>query len=156
MQTVTGVFESGETARDAVARLREAGFPADDITFLASRPPDACPADGVEQAADAGRRFGTLASDVGETAVQFLPFVGRGMARGPLARAVRQAMEEGGESAGRIVGTVADGGLAATPDGGWRQSRAASVMVRAPEARISSAAAVLTAAGAVETEVGQP
>lgn len=156
MQTVTGTFESGAAAREAVGRLRDAGFAADDIAFVISRRDGGNVGDAIEQAAGTGRRFGALASDVGETTVQFVPFIGRNLSRAPLARAFRQAVEEAGESAGRIVAAATEGGLTATSDFAGRDGRCASVVVRVPNGREAEAAAVLTASGAAETEVEGP
>ncbi len=40
MKTVTGLFDSYEAARDAVARLENAGFPSDDISIVSHRRDD--------------------------------------------------------------------------------------------------------------------
>lgn len=152
MQTVIGVFESGEAARKAVGHARDAGFALEDISFILSNRGGRHLDDGMERAADAGRRFGTIASDVGETAVRFLPFLGRDLARGPMAGALRHAAEEAGESAGRILDAAAHGGFMPIPSSA-PGGRVATVEVRAPDERVAQAAAVLTAAGAVETEV---
>jgi hypothetical protein len=156
MQTITGIFETGQAARKAVGQLRDAGFPADDITLVLVRADGPCAPDAMEDAADTGRRLGALASDVAETAAAFVPVLGQNLVRSPMARAVRQAVEDAGESTGRLLGAASEGGLMAPrensvgPDG-----RLASGVVRTSEHSVARAAAVLTNAGAVETEVAR-
>jgi hypothetical protein len=150
MATITGTFDDGGTARAAVGRLRDAGFDEGGITFVTTTPDEGGASRGVDDAADAGRRLGSLAADVGQTVAAFLPVVGSTVVRSPLARALRAATEAGGESAGRIVGAVSEGGFGTGGEGPRDGQRRPTVVVSAPDGRDSEAAALLYDAGAVE------
>jgi hypothetical protein len=150
MATITGIFDDGGTARAAVGRLRDAGFDEDGITFVTTAAEERGAARGVDDAADAGRRLGGLAADVGQTVAAFLPVVGSTVVRSPLAGALRAAAEASGESAGRIVGAVSEGGFGSGGEGPRSGERRPTVVVQAPDGRDSEAATLLYDAGAVE------
>ena len=148
MRTVTGVFESGEVGRQAVGRLREAGFPARDISFVLTPAEEEHPPAAIEQAGDAGRRLGGMAADVGETAVSFLPFLGRTLPRSPMAHALRDVAESAGESTGRIIGAAVEGDLIAPTESSAPRPRRASVVLLTAPSREAEAAALLAMTGA--------
>jgi hypothetical protein len=152
MKTMTGVFESGDAAREAVRHLHEAGVSEDDIAFLLADPKATEPIGPAEQGERTGEQLGRLVADVGQTAAAFVPFIGRNLGESPVARALRETAETTGASAGRLFGALSEGGLH-PPDRGAGPPRArASVVVRLGNVPAAGVRTIFVEAGAIRID----
>jgi hypothetical protein len=155
-QFVTGLFVDPEKASEAVRRLLDESFTAEEIGVLVKDDKGLSEepvrhVTGVKKGVSTGAALGAVLGALGATLVSVgtLPAVGLGLAAsGPLAAAASGAL--GGTAGGGLVGAI--GGLGfwkATPDLSEDLKRGA-VLVSVPvtKARADAARSALEAAGA--------
>jgi hypothetical protein len=135
----------------AVVNLREAGFGSENIAFAIVEPSAGQRETGTDRGAHMGRRSGEFLADAGEAAVSFVPFVGRNIVDSPVGRALREAVEDAGTSAGRLFGALTEGGVVGPSPSETPPDYVAAVVVMAENDRASEAAQILAAAGATQT-----
>jgi len=158
MKTVTGLFDSYEAARDAVARLENAGFPSDDISIVSHRRDD----DGESNAgsgAGVGAGLGAAVGGAGGLltglGLMAIPGVGPVVAAGWLAATLTGAV------GGAVVGGVAGGLIGALTESGVSEEDAhlyaegvrrggSLVTARIADERVSEADAILAGANPVD------
>jgi len=111
--TVVGVFRTHEEAAQAVVELKQAGFPADQISLVGKDPGGKVKTEGTNVAAGAatGVVVGAGAAALVSLGMSFgvIPVIGPILAIGPLAAALISAA--GGAAAGGLVGALVGLGL---------------------------------------------
>ena len=150
MKTISGLFNSHEEAKAAVAALEDAGIPSDDITLVG---PEGDAASDVAEGAGIGAALGGVGGLLAGLGAFAVPGVGPVVGAGWLAATIIGAA--GGAAAGGIVGALKDAGVeerhAHVYAEGMRRG-GSLVSARVDEAQEDAAAAVLRSGGAVDIE----
>ncbi|HEY3266099.1 MAG TPA: hypothetical protein VGM37_04175 [Armatimonadota bacterium] len=152
MKTVVGVFEAGQAARAAVRKLHEAGFTENDIAFVLNANPAGRSRPHAGRAGDAGRRLGEMAMDAADSALSFVPFIGRDLAAGPFGAAMRESLASTTAAVAGVLGALTRGGFTARQAEDLGRAGGAAVLLRAEDSRAVEAAAILAEAGAVAVD----
>jgi hypothetical protein len=158
MKTVTGLFDTYEEAKDAVARLENAGFPSDDISIVYHHRDD----DGESNAgsgAGVGAGLGAAVGGAGGllTGLGFMAIPGVG----PVVAAGWLAATLAGAVGGAVVGGAAGGLIGALTESGVSEEDAhlyaegvrrggSLVTARVADGRVSEADAILAGASPVD------
>ncbi|GAA5544170.1 MULTISPECIES: general stress protein [Brucella] len=158
MKTVTGLFDNYEAAKDAVARLENAGFPSDDISIVSHHRDDDSESNagsGAGVGAGLGAAVGGAGGLLTGLGFMAIPGVGPVVAAGWLAATLTGAV------GGAVVGGVAGGLIGALTESGVSEEDAhlyaegvrrggSLVTARIADERVSEADAILAGANPVD------
>jgi hypothetical protein len=148
MRTVTGLFDTHDRAKDAVAALEDAGIPSEEISLIS---PDRDESDNTAAGAGMGAAVGGaggLLAGLGAFAIPGIgPVVGAGWLVATLVGAAA------GGVAGGLLGMLTDAGVS-EPDAhvyaeGVRRG-GSLVSARVDDGKVDAAAAILAQSGSVD------
>ncbi|MGU3400025.1 general stress protein [Brucellaceae bacterium D45D] len=154
MRSVTGLFDSYDAAKDAVARLEAAGIPSSDISIV-SHHEESNAGEGAGIGAGLGAAAGGAGGLLAGLGIMAIPGVGPVVAAGWLASTLAGAV------GGAVVGGAAGGLIGAFTSSGVSEKEAhlyaegvrrggAVVTARVPEERYAEADAILQGAHRVD------
>ncbi len=150
MKTISGLFNSDEEARAAVAALEDAGIPSGDISIVG---PEGETDSGAVEGAGVGAAIGGVGGLLAGLGAFAIPGVGPVIGAGWLATTLIGAA--GGAAAGGVVGALTDAGVedrhAHVYAEGVRRG-GSLVSARVDETQADAAAAILRSGGSVDIE----
>ena len=151
MKTISGLFNSHEEARAAVAALEDAGISSGDISIVGPEGGDA--ESGAAEGAGIGAALGGVGGLLAGLGAFAIPGVGPVVGAGWLATTLIGAA--GGAAAGGVVGALTDAGVedrhAHVYAEGVRRG-GSLVTARVDETQADAAAAILRSGGSVDIE----